>query len=416
MSRIAYCSISLGMMIFPATVLTFNALKDVSIALILLGALSLLWVSRGQWSQVSSEVKMVAIAFCLFAAWSVFSVFVVGDYSEEGKVRLSKHIAFIYVLFIIPAYSYIKGIGSGVLILGFTLGCIAVFSYGVYQYHVPGDFGRRAYGDTHPNRYGGISMSMAVLMLSYAVFYKTKRLLRVLMLVVAVLGIGASFYSFTRGSWIALPPIALLIGGLYIKKKQRWKEAVMGVLLMLMVVTGGGYLLGAKNHVERTYKSTMMYFDGRSSTSLGLRFEMFRSAVHLAVKSPVTGVGVGRYKTELDKLVDESKDTLGINPKVKYYDNPHNEYFLALAERGVVGLILFLGVLLLPSYAFYKQYIVTHSAASVAGLCIVLCYSIVGLSIGLFLHSAFTQFYLVAVLALLMSKETLEGLAAREAS
>ena len=405
MSRIAYNSISLGVIIFPATVLTFNALKDVSIALILLGALSLLWVSRQQWSEVSFEVKMVVLSFCLFAVWSVFSVLVVGDYSEEGKVRLSKHIAFMYVLFIIPAYSYVKGIGSRALIFGFALGCIAVFAYGVYQYHVPGDFGRRAYGDTHPNRYGGISMAMAMAVLSYAVFYKTKKPLRVLMLVIAALGVAASFYSGTRGSWIALPPITLLIGGLYIKKKQRWKEAVIGLIAIMLVVTGGGYLFGAHKQVERTYRSVVMYLDGQSSTSLGVRFEMFRSAVYLAKKSPVTGVGVGRYKLELDELIDD--DGVNINPQVKNFHNPHNEYFLALAERGVVGLILFLAVLLFPAYAFYKQYISTHSAAAVAGLSIIMCYSIVGFSIGLFLHSAFTQFYLVTVLGLLMSKETL---------
>ena len=251
-------------------------------------------------------------------------------------------------------------------------------------------------------------MAMAAIMLSYAAFYKAKIALRALMLTVALLGVAASFYSGTRGAWIALPPITLLIAGLYIKKKQRWKEAIIGLTAIIMVVTGGGYLFGADKQVERTYRSVVMYFDGQTSTSLGIRFEMFRSAIHLAKQNLIVGVGVGRYKAELVELIDD--DGVNINPVVKNFDNPHNEYLLTLAEGGVVGFVLFLAVLLVPAYAFYKQFITTRSATSVAGMSIIICYSIVGLSIGLFLHSAFIHFYLVAILSLLMSKETLVGL------
>lgn len=405
MTKLSCYLVHAAILLFPSAVLTFNSVKDLAIGLLLLNAVLMLIFTRREWNNLTVEIKWVLFSFCLFALWASYSTFVTGQLEAEGHKRWERYSSFAFSPLLVLLFYRIGGTRDNIVAGAFALGSCVVFLYAVYQYNFPTPgFGGRAWGDTHPNRYGGGAMTLAVVCLSYALFSSYKAHWRVLLLVCAGLGCSAAFYSGTRGSWLVLPFVVSVFVLLHVKKKQQWKKALAwggGVLLSVLLIA---IVFDADKHVKRTYSSITAYQEGDARTSLGLRFEMFKSALLLSKKSPVVGVGVGNYHTSLKELVDATT-SYKFNPAIKEFHNPHNEYLLSLAERGGVGLLVFLLVLIIPAYAFYRQYKRYYLASSVAGIGVVVCFSIVGLSIGLFEHTAFVQIYIFSISILLCSRD-----------
>lgn len=405
MTRLSTYIVCFSVLIFPSAVLTYNLAKDLSIGLLLLNSAIMLTVTWKEWGNLTREIKLVLLAFTLFALWAVYSTLVTGQLEAEGPKRLERYTSFTFSPLLILLFYRLGGIREEVLVTSFALGCCTVFAVAVYQYNIrTPEFGSRAWGDTHPNRYGGGSMALAVVCLSYALFSSYKSYGKLALLICAGLGCSAAFYSGTRGSWIVLPFVLSALVMLYIKKKRKWKKAIIWTAGVFVSITIIAFTFNAQQHVKRTYSSITAYKNGQTHTSLGIRFEMFKSALLLSQKAPLVGVGVGNYHASLKELVDSPQGGQ-LNPAIKNFHNPHNAYLLSLAERGVIGLMLFLLVLLVPLYAFYRQYSRSYSASPVAGIAVVVCFSVVGLSIGLFQHSAFAQIYLFSITTLLCVKK-----------
>jgi len=73
------------------------------------------------------------------------------------------------------------------------------------------------------------------------------------------------------------------------------------------------------------------------ASSIGQRLIFWETSLHIIADQPFLGAGVGSFAHEYVSHNLKIPDLLA--------DNPHNEYLLIAAQVGVVGLLLFIGML-----------------------------------------------------------------------
>ncbi len=83
-----------------------------------------------------------------------------------------------------------------------------------------------------------------------------------------------------------------------------------------------------------------------------VRLEMWRAGWLVFRDAPVLGVGRGHYTGAVQQYVEQGR----LPPAVAQHSHAHNAYVDMLIAGGVVGLVLFLGVLFYPLYYLFKSY------------------------------------------------------------
>ena len=128
------------------------------------------------------------------------------------------------------------------------------------------------------------------------------------------------------------------------------------------------------------------------NTSLGARFEMWKSALEMAKEKPLFGWGI-QGATEKRKLDTKEKIVTG---DIGQFTHAHNQYLDDLSKRGIVGLLALLAVLLIPLLAFMKGLKTTNDEIKLIatlGIAHILSVMIYGLSQGFLTHNSGTIFY-----------------------
>ncbi|MGD9887935.1 MAG: O-antigen ligase family protein [Halothiobacillaceae bacterium] len=132
----------------------------------------------------------------------------------------------------------------------------------------------------------------------------------------------------------ALIPLALF-------RILRWRGFILAGGLMAVLAVGLYTLAPTFNdRVQAAISDLNQYQAGNSNTSWGLRLEFWRNTLALAKTHPLMGGGTGSMPHEYAQLA-EIKGLSGEHVA----DNPHNEYLMILTQWGLVGLLLFIGLL-----------------------------------------------------------------------
>lgn len=149
-----------------------------------------------------------------------------------------------------------------------------------------------------------------------------------------------------------------------------------------------------------------------ANNNVGTRLEMWRAAWHLFLRHPVLGVGVGAYQVQTRDLIHKHD----IASVVGIYDHPHSDYFNMLSSAGIVGLLVFLAVLIVPLVRFLRALLskqpLVH-ALGLAGALTVIGFGIYALTDTVFLHSMMITWYVI-YMALFYALLDAHGAAASE--
>lgn len=215
-------------------------------------------------------------------------------------------------------------------ILGFSIGCIYVIYQGINgNFRAPGFFG-------HPMTFGGwlcVYLPLLLTMVLDKAFVKNTKILAVLAL---TLGCIALIFNGTRGAWVAVFPVILLILGIYICKKQ-----IIAFVCLLCILGAGIGLSQYHPFMQRVYTINDVRLQSDNE-----RFLIWQSAYKMFKDYPVLGVGLGQYKDNYQKIY--------ISPKAKepQLSHAHNNFLQMLAENGLVGFIGF--TIMIGYFIFYS--------------------------------------------------------------
>ncbi|OOF65522.1 O-antigen ligase [Rodentibacter sp. Ppn85] len=402
---------NLSISFFFLSVLAFKGGHNIApVFLILLGLGYGIYgiIKKFKW-ELSKEDKWLIYSYIFY-----FTVFVLSLLMNEGKGRELDNPS--RAILLIPAFIFllrtplklcalIYAIPLGAVIAGF----VAFYDKFILQSPI-------AYAPRTMQIQGGdIAMSLGLFSFAIGLYFwqKSHKKITALCIFASFGGILGSILSTARGGWVALPVVLVVM--LWIYRRSLSKSFFLSLVGIFTVVVVGVSQMPNSRVMERLsliQYDIARYEQNNANTSLGLRFEMWKSAVEMVKEKPVLGWGE-KGATEKRKQDVEMKV---VASDIGQYTHAHNQYLDDFSKRGIVGFITFLAILLVPLYQFKRRLnstaLETKLIASL-GVVHILSVMIYCLSQGFFTHNSGNIFYFfltIVFLAMLKQSEKQQSL------
>lgn len=341
---------------------------------------------------MEKETKLLVITFVFY-----FILFVISFIIHKGKANeLDLPSRVLLLLPILALFNHIKlkqqWISFSIIIAGLIAGVVALIQVFGFNLKIP--FPR------HMKIQAG-DIAMSISMFCFAVlfyFYAQKKKLWVILSLVAGLSamIG-SFLTQARGGWIGVPAVLLIIFVLNRKLLSKW------ILIGILGTSVIGSLFAGSILVERfntAQREVALYVDkNNGSTSLGARFDMWKSALIGIQEKPIFGWGLQGVK----QMREEHFKQKYISKMASKFDHAHNQYLQDGSARGILGLIALLGVFFVPLTLFVRNMKQASSGSlvhlwGVLGITHIVSIMIYCLSQSFFAHNSGVMFYFFTVI------------------
>ena len=261
-----------------------------------------------------------------------------------------RYVVAAWLLYYLARYNF----DDGYLWYGYALGAILVGAYAVYAKFYLGMY-RVETSELNSIHFGNLSMMLGVFCLAgvfWANCQRHKKSLLLLMLFASGLAMTASLLSGTRSGWVGLPLVLFALYSFFSDHFPK-RYVVSGffgglALLLLIIFIPQTHVI---DRVAAAVSDVKNYLQGNSSTSVGLRFEMWKSGYLAFIEKPVLGWGEEDFYAFQKGAVDKNS----LNPLILNFNHLHNQYIEELAKRGLIGFLAFLVLLAIPLRLFLKR-------------------------------------------------------------
>ena len=242
----------------------------------------------------------------------------------------------------------------------------------------------RGNSSAHPIFWGNICLTTAVatfviskdrdLYIPYAAFFGFAAL--------SAAG-AASFWSLTRGGWISIPIVLILLTAIRVIS---WRQLLLLCAILIMVVASSDRI---QQRVAKTihWDENGLHFDG----STQLRWDMWSVSFEAFKENPIMGNGLDAFA----RMAHQKKTDGDIN---FYFNHAHNEYWDVLASRGMLGLILLVSWLSWLMAIYWRH---RHSFFARAGIATTIQFTLYSLS-EIFFSTKSTLVYFLILQSLLL--------------
>ena len=137
-------------------------------------------------------------------------------------------------------------------------------------------------------------------LLVFIAITSTNTFIRTISKFVAFMGFLIVIWTQSRGVWAALPLIPVVIFFYATKHWANWKQILMVAISVIMI--SSSYLHPTvKNRIDLTFFNVARYLestdhlDKARHTSMGTRFEMWKTGWRIFLDNPILGVGLARW-------------------------------------------------------------------------------------------------------------------------
>ncbi|WP_133013323.1 O-antigen ligase family protein [Marinomonas flavescens] len=335
--------------------------------------------------RIDKQDKILIWTFFIFSV--SFMAFALCDsFAARGLDKPSRFLLVIPVIFLLLRS---KGPQEW-LWYGVTIGALLAFGLALYERVLMGF--ARADGGQVAIMFGDTGMMLGMLSMAAAIFFFAQKRFSWMIIALAAgfAGVGTSILSGSRGGWIAVPMVGLFLfwecRDLLGKKRL---YSVFSVALICIVAAVAIPQTGIQKRVGEAVSNIEHYLAGsQTTTSVGLRFDMWKAAINMFESAPIFGVGESQMQPIKRELAAEGM----INEHAVPFNHAHNDYLQALSTRGIIGFILLMAMYLVPLKLFlsklrqYKDNWRIRSYA-IAGALIPMCYMDFGLTQAMFMHN-----------------------------
>ena len=319
--------------------LTSTALTNICMLLLVL--LSLWAWTRFQWPDGEwALAKPLFILISLFCLWDLI-INLLGGYSLSESVQALRHVRkFFFVLVLWPLFASPKVTRHALLSLGATVTLLAsanlVWTLGFHHDELM--------IASMPNLHGQILVGMVFLLVYAALFQPRWRLL---FSSLAVMLLASLFFaSIRRTGYVLLLASGILLFILTSRQQSKWHRAATLLASLAALLCLASLSPKVQARVALFFTEYQQFFrmsaQARSQleTSVGLRLQYFVSSWQIVQDHFWLGVGSLNFKP----LFWEVNHAMGATNPVMFAPNPHNEYLYMWATKGLVGLLLYLGI------------------------------------------------------------------------
>lgn len=269
-------------------------------------------------------------------------------------------------------------------------------------------------------QYTTVGYSNALLLLTVLVLFslgwrltrytRTEQTIKILTVAIGLVGV---VIAETRSSWVAMP-FFILIGLFLARSHLSGKKLV--ALALLAVATSAVVFFAKPTLLDRAKQGYDEFVACNSTTPLAdssvcIRLQLWRASWHMFKENPlIANAGSEKFEAKLAEL--HTKGVVSAVTKSEFGE-PHNDFFYALANYGILGLISFLLLYFVPAFLFAKR-LGTHvphvqRVAAAMGLAVCLGFVAFGLTEMMFRSMRMLSFYVVMVAWLLALSEHTHG-------
>lgn len=170
-----------------------------------------------------------------------------------------------------------------------------------------------------------------------------------------VLGLYLVIGSGTRGSWLAIPVLAMF----WVKLNYRKISRYFGIIFTLLIFVVAMLTVFFFPHVFERLTSGFFEINhwlqhGERDTSAGIRLSMWHISWDLFINQPIRGYGDKGFQAYLNAPFINSEATL-IAKSTIYCCGPHNELLANALRSGMLGIISVLCLFLVPLCIFVRK-------------------------------------------------------------
>ncbi len=360
-------SVGLLVFLFPVFILSIDHWSSAIQALLALMAISLFFLPRGPELQAVEKRILSVIGLFLAVLLLNFLLVDTGDFNYSRVRRYGRLLLAIPTFYLIGRLNPRKdwlwyGVCVGAIFTG-ILGCFQEIEF------EPGERSDgRADGNANPIVYGDISICLAFLAAaSLPFFLRYKPRWQLWLPVLGITGgLLGSYFAKTRGAWIALPVVFVVYAWLY----RRYFDLKRIALVFVSMLCVGVLVLSIPEvrvqlRLQDAYNDAAHYISGGNKhTSVGARFEMWRTATDIFQEHPLLGAGAGEFKRRMIQGVAEGRFPESYEV---LFSEPHSEYLAALSSRGIIGLVVLLLLLFVPLREFMRAFDPRAELSAAAG-------------------------------------------------
>lgn len=331
--------------------LTFGIESGYSYGGALLLVASLIWILSRPDIELSREDHALVWVFVAYFLVSAFTIAWHGNNYKSLDQSIRPLLAIPILLYLTHAHIRTRWLWGG-LVWGAALSVVVA----LWQQLVEGR--DRVEGYLNIIHFGNLALIYAVFCIGGLFWASTQGKRALVWRVVFIIGIACSLYSVdasgSRGSWIAIPALAVLVFATFITRR-RLVPALAATAIFAVVV--GVQMATPDSRLRLRYEAAvtdiqLFLHANEADTSLGARFVMWEGALTNIPKKPVLGWNEQEYKQELQRLVDVKE----LDPvALQFADNLHNQYLQAWAFQGLLGLAALLALYMIPFSFFVRR-------------------------------------------------------------
>jgi O-antigen ligase len=180
---------------------------------------------------------------------------------------------------------------------------------------------------------------------------------RTLLLVVGAFNVGALFFTYQRGAWIAalagLIAVAAVLPGTRRTRALGYLAAGAAVAIVIVVAINAASPVGTKSPLAGALERISSSGDYNSDVSARYRFAEWQAASHEIHTHPLTGIGLGSAITFWSPMYSNITHQLGGSYSTVYI---HNSYVWLALKTGLPAAALFLALVLSCVLSAYRGF------------------------------------------------------------
>lgn len=315
-----------------------------NICMLLLVLLSFWAWSRYQWPDGEwALAKPLFILIALFCLWDLGANLLGGNSLIDSLQALRRVRKFFFVLLLWPLFASPRVARHALLSLGATV-CLLAAANLVWTLvlHHPGMM-----TSFMPNMYGQILVGMVLLLAHGAIEGRYRPWL---LSALALLLVASLFWvSNRRTGYVLLAVGSLCLFFLLWQRQSGRRQLILlisGIVLLSLLLLLASLSPKVQVRVALIFSEYQQFFlmspqqRSQLETSVGLRLQYYVSSWSIVQDHFWTGTGSLNFK---QLFWEVNRDMGATNPQV-FAPNPHNEYLYMWTTKGLIGLLLYLGI------------------------------------------------------------------------
>jgi O-antigen ligase len=398
-SKTPYISNLIGLLVLLLGLSTFGLENGYSIIFTALFIISIYYIYNWNKCFYETEIKLFTLIFILYFIIHVFLVLIHQDSIRylDGPSRFIFVLPILFLLLLQPIkieYFWFSAPLASTLAIS-----IALYSKMFL------DMERVETTYISPLQFGHFSLLFAMINAAGIIWAKHQNrssFFITLFITGVIFGLFASILSGSRGGWIGLPLLLLMLYKTFSTELDKKHLLLFFSATLTLIIIA--YLIPQTNMQHRinliNYDLSEYYTNDNPNTSIGARLEMYKSGFMAFENSPIFGMGEKEFDNWLQIQIKEDK----IHPIVAEFNSLHNQYVEELAKRGLIGLIALMSMMLYLLYFFYKKAKHTNpniKSLGLAGSLVVICYLDFFLSLTFFLRNNATIVFLLLIVIII---------------